>query len=269
MKRKTGVRQEEGQAGPSPGLEPAGCAGPGGRGGNGRGRGTCGRRGYPGTASVDGVAAAPPAETGLAGPQAARLAEPALADGSGPGAAGPSGLGLHGGRAGWRCGARARDCRPRGAAAQRDQPRPPPARQPNPAGGAGPAARGGPQALQWRRSCARCPAAPPPPASERTHWSPTCSTASSGCGGPSVCGSRLVRQLPWATWGRARGGHRLAREGVRGTRLRKGKPELTSRARRGVSERRGVRAAGLNPWAGNTGPGGYTVERRVTLFRWS
>ena len=63
-----------------------------------------------------------------------------------------------------------------------------------------------------------------------------------------------------------------ARTGPRGSEgypTPQGKPELTSRARRGVSERRDVRAAGLNPWAGNTGPGGYTVERRVTLFRWS
>lgn len=68
---------------------------------------------------------------GLARPQAARLAEPALADGGGAGGGGAVGAGLHGGRAGGRRGARTRDCRPRGAAAQRDQLRPPPAPQPN------------------------------------------------------------------------------------------------------------------------------------------
>lgn len=72
---------------------------------------------------------------GLARPQAARLAEPALADGSGAGGGGAVGAGLHGGRAGGRRGARTRDCRPRGAAAQRDQLRPPPAPQPNSKGG--------------------------------------------------------------------------------------------------------------------------------------
>lgn len=53
---------------------------------------------------------------------------------AGPKAAGPSGPGS---MAGGRRGARARDCRPRGAAAQRDQLRPPPVRQPNTPAGRG------------------------------------------------------------------------------------------------------------------------------------
>lgn len=72
---------------------------------------------------------------GLARPQAARLAEPAITDGSGAGGGGAVGAGLHGGSASGRRGARTQDCRPRGAAAQRDQLRLPPAPQPNPFGG--------------------------------------------------------------------------------------------------------------------------------------
>lgn len=51
---------------------------------------------------------------------------------AGPGAAGPSGPGS---MAGGRRASRARDCRPRGAPAQRDHLCPPPAPQPNPLGG--------------------------------------------------------------------------------------------------------------------------------------
>lgn len=87
-------------------------------------------------------------------------------DVSGAEGGGAIGAGFHGGRAGGRRGARARDCRPRGAAAQRDQLRPPPVRQPNAAGGAGPIRRGRDpaQPMEARARARGAPEAPPPPA---------------------------------------------------------------------------------------------------------
>lgn len=152
---------------------------------------------------------------GLAGPQAACLTKPAFADGGGAGRGGAVGAGLHGGQA-----ARARDCRPRGAAAQRDQLRPPPAPQPNPPGGRGLPAGA---ELQSSNGCAgagsrRIGGAVSPSA----HWLLARCVSPIGYGAPSISCIRVGRPTPGATWGPA-GQGAAAADGFRGgLRWRKG-----------------------------------------------
>lgn len=134
---------------------------------------------------------------------------------AGPGAAGPSGPGS---MAGGRRASRARDCRPRGAPAQRDQLCPPPAPQPNPLGGGAYGGGGGAPALQWRRGPAR--------SFTRSLLAPGLQLAVIGWAALSVSGSRVVRPAAGP-----RGAEGSPAEGFRG----------------GPRRRRGSRA-GAHPW---------------------